>query len=112
MDLSVREPSLLRILLTGVDRLKRYKPGSDRLFNNYGTTEKTVMTTFTEIKPDNGGLPIGRPVDNTKVYILDANFQLLPPGLPLTIIFSSAAMGESPPPSSAAKEEFPGISIN
>lgn len=92
MDLPDREQTPLRILLTGGDRLKRYKPGNYRLFNNYGPTENAVVTTFTEIKPDNGAIPIGRPVDNAKVYILDANFQLLPPGLPGQICVSGAGL--------------------
>ncbi|MFS0838700.1 non-ribosomal peptide synthetase [Paenibacillus sp. 1P03SA] len=82
MDMPDREQTPLRILLTGGDRLKRYKPGRYRLFNNYGPTENTVVTTFTEIKPGNGSLPIGRPVDNVQVYILDDNLRLLPQGVP------------------------------
>ncbi|MVO98337.1 amino acid adenylation domain-containing protein [Paenibacillus sp. N10] len=92
MDLPDREQTPLRILLTGGDRLKRYKPGNYKLFNNYGPTENTVVTTFTEIKPDTGGIPIGRPIDNAKVYILDANFQLLPPGLPGQICVAGAGL--------------------
>lgn len=82
MDLPNLEHMPLRILLTGGDRLKRYKPGSYRLFNNYGPTENTVVTTFAEIETAAGGIPIGRPIDNTKVYVLDQHLQLLPLGVP------------------------------
>ncbi|AFZ23112.1 amino acid adenylation enzyme/thioester reductase family protein [Cylindrospermum stagnale PCC 7417] len=76
----------LRIILTGGDRLNHYP--SDTLpfkfFNNYGPTENTVVTTSGQILP--GGLgskfpPIGRPIANTQVYILDRYLQPVPIGV-------------------------------
>ena len=70
--------SALRVLLTGADTLHRY-PANDlpfELVNNYGPTECTVVATSGRVRPEDraGKLPaIGRPVANTRVYILDEN---------------------------------------
>jgi amino acid adenylation domain-containing protein/non-ribosomal peptide synthase protein (TIGR01720 family) len=55
-----------------------------RLINGYGPTECTVFTaccTLTEALIA-GTMPIGRPVPNTKLYILDRFGNLVPPGCP------------------------------
>lgn len=75
----------LRAMLTGGDKLHR-RPNPDipfALFNHYGPTENTVVATWARIKPEASGetLPsIGRPIDNTNVYILDRNDRLQPIG--------------------------------
>jgi amino acid adenylation domain-containing protein len=66
----------LRYLLTGADMLHHYPPASlpFALVNNYGPTEATVVATSGLISPEEQtGTPpsIGRPIANTKVYILD-----------------------------------------
>jgi len=56
-----------------------------RLFNMYGPTECTTFATAFEIvDPDDLGasVPIGRPLTNTTAYVLDANGQLVPIGIP------------------------------
>ncbi|MBW4546344.1 MAG: amino acid adenylation domain-containing protein [Symplocastrum torsivum CPER-KK1] len=77
----------LRTLLTGGDKLHNYPLSSIpfELVNNYGPTENTVVTTSglipakprTDVAP-----PIGRPIANTKVYLLDEKLQLIPIGIP------------------------------
>ncbi|HUM02520.1 MAG TPA: amino acid adenylation domain-containing protein [Thermoanaerobaculia bacterium] len=54
-------------------------------YNGYGPTEGTTFTTVCRIPgrlPDVRSVPIGRPVDRTRVYILDTAGQFVPPGLP------------------------------
>ena len=73
----------LRFLLTGGDRLRTRPPAGlpFRVVNNYGPTENTVVTTSAVIDaaPDGGSPPsIGRPIDNTRVYVLDAGGQPVP----------------------------------
>ncbi|HEX4131721.1 MAG TPA: amino acid adenylation domain-containing protein [Pirellulales bacterium] len=43
----------------------------DELWNMYGPTETTVWSTVHRVEPGSGSVPIGRPIDNTTVYVLD-----------------------------------------
>ncbi|MFI9756742.1 amino acid adenylation domain-containing protein [Streptomyces sp. NPDC051963] len=53
------------------------------LHNLYGPTEAAVDVTYHACAPDaEGPVPIGRPVWNTRLYVLDAALQLCPPGVP------------------------------
>ena len=76
----------LRALLTGGDRLRRPPPPTlpCPLINHYGPTESTVVATFGMIAPSSGqtSLPgIGRPIANTRTYILDDALQPVPIGI-------------------------------
>jgi amino acid adenylation domain-containing protein len=74
----------LRYLLVGGDVLKISPPvhASYQLVNNYGPTETTVVATSIDIHAGDGGLPpIGKPVDNTTVYVLDDWHQAVPIGV-------------------------------
>ncbi|MDB5084038.1 MAG: lchAB, partial [Bacilli bacterium] len=71
----------LRILLTGGDKLKLAAKRRYTLVNNYGPTESTVVATSTVIEPSAGTLSIGRPIANTRVYILGAGNLLQPVGV-------------------------------
>ena len=53
-----------------------------RLFNAYGPTESTVCASIYECTGSETIPPIGTPIDNIQVYILDKNLQLLPVGIP------------------------------
>ncbi|MCG7211877.1 non-ribosomal peptide synthetase [Paenibacillus mucilaginosus] len=59
--------------------------GPGRLVNCYGPTETTVFVTVhevTELPEDAAALPIGRPVANTRLYIVDKHDRLQPVGVP------------------------------
>ncbi|MGP3963942.1 amino acid adenylation domain-containing protein [Nonomuraea sp. 3N208] len=53
----------------------------DRVINVYGPTETTIWSTFGE--PGEPGVPItiGRPLANTRIYLLDASMRPVPPGV-------------------------------
>ncbi|HAU86033.1 MAG TPA: non-ribosomal peptide synthetase, partial [Lachnospiraceae bacterium] len=75
-----QENHSLRILLTGGDKLNTFVAGhSYRVFNNYGPTENTVVTTCYEVTEQTSNIPIGRPIDNVQVYVGDSKCRLLPP---------------------------------
>jgi amino acid adenylation domain-containing protein/non-ribosomal peptide synthase protein (TIGR01720 family) len=82
----------LRQLLAGGDvlpvpqvtRFVRAVPGC-RLINGYGPTENTTFTCchlIAERDLTGGAVPIGRPIANTCVYVLDAALQPAPIGVP------------------------------
>lgn len=52
-----------------------------RVTNMYGPTETTIWSTTYDVDAD-GPVPIGRPIANTTIRILDPWGGLLPPGLP------------------------------
>ncbi len=54
-------------------------------FNSYGPTETTVAMTYYPVEPGalyEGYVPIGRPIANTEVLILDSHLNLVPIGVP------------------------------
>ncbi|MEA5601252.1 amino acid adenylation domain-containing protein [Nostoc sp. UHCC 0252] len=52
-----------------------------RLFNGYGPTESTIGAAIALCNPNGKKPPIGKPISNTRIYILDAHNQPLPPGM-------------------------------
>jgi acyl-coenzyme A synthetase/AMP-(fatty) acid ligase/acyl carrier protein len=82
----------VRQLLTGgevlpVPQVRRFLekyPGC-RLINGYGPTENTTFTCCYTVGAGTGittSVPIGRPIRNTRVYILDRFLQPVPVGIP------------------------------
>jgi amino acid adenylation domain-containing protein len=54
-----------------------------RLINEYGPTETVVGCCVHEVGPEdpgNGPIPIGRPIANTELHVLDEALQPVPPG--------------------------------
>jgi thioesterase domain-containing protein/acyl carrier protein len=48
----------------------------------YGPTETTIWSLIARVHPGSGAVPIGRPIANTTVHILDAQGQPVPAGVP------------------------------
>ncbi|MEG3971751.1 amino acid adenylation domain-containing protein, partial [Microcoleus sp. T2B6] len=87
----------LRIMLTGGDKLHQYPSTSIpfKLVNNYGPTENTVVTTSGLVVcdgTDNTSPHIGRPIANTKIYILDRYLQPVPIGVPGELYIASVGL--------------------
>ncbi|MBM7168896.1 amino acid adenylation domain-containing protein [Streptomyces sp. G44] len=78
------QPRAMRVLFTGGDRLRRGKPAGApyRFTNNYGPTENTIISVWTDVTADDRQPPIGIPVDNTWVYVLDGAGHDVPIGVP------------------------------
>ncbi|MGD2085539.1 MAG: amino acid adenylation domain-containing protein [Candidatus Aminicenantes bacterium] len=74
-----------KLTLDLVNRGCQSVTGDCRVFNMYGPTEATIISAVLEInKPDNekhkdlSSIPIGKPVANTNLLILDRHFNLCP----------------------------------
>jgi acyl-coenzyme A synthetase/AMP-(fatty) acid ligase/acyl carrier protein len=55
-----------------------------RLINEYGPTETVVGCCVYEVQPGDprtGSVPIGRPIANTQLYVLDVSLEPVPPGV-------------------------------
>jgi len=88
-------PSSLRLVITGSEAVLQEKLATwQRLSgeqvawrNGYGVTEATITSTLYEPEcahtPSPGSpVPLGRPLANVEVYVLDENLQPLPAGTP------------------------------
>ncbi|GAA4033864.1 non-ribosomal peptide synthetase [Allokutzneria multivorans] len=80
------ELSSLRSLVVGGDACSaeltaKWAPGR-RMINAYGPTESTVVTTWSQPLVPGAHPPIGRPIPNTRVYVLDAALNPVPVGVP------------------------------
>src|SRR5690606_13737386 len=67
---------------------------SHRLYNGYGPTECTVGVTFARL--DDSDLPspsTGKPLPNTRVYLLDADHQPVPRGVIGDVWIGGAGVG-------------------
>jgi amino acid adenylation domain-containing protein len=53
---------------------------SGEIYNMYGPTETTIWSTVYRVQEQRNTIPIGKPILNTQVYVLDSQLQLVPPG--------------------------------
>ena len=81
-----------RTLVLGGEELRmrhiakwRQASAGTKIFNEYGPTEATVGCAaflVPEAGPSDSAVPIGRPIDNAEVYILNKYLKPVPPGVP------------------------------
>ena len=55
--------------------------GGAELWNMYGPTETTIWSVGCRLQPEPGPVPIGRPLDNTRIYVLDEFGEPTPVGV-------------------------------
>ena len=63
------------------------------LYNGYGPSETTVFSTLTDVT-NVEKMTIGRPLDNTQIYVLDRNMNICPIGIPGEIYISGDGVGK------------------
>jgi amino acid adenylation domain-containing protein len=76
-------------------RVLQRLPWAD-FYNGYGTTEGTIASVYWKCAdiPGQHAVPIGRPIANTQVYVLDRNQRLVPPGLVGEIFLGGAGIAQ------------------
>lgn len=72
------------------NKLKKF--GVKKLYNGYGPSETTVFSTLTDVT-DVKDMTIGKPLDNTQIYIVNSNMNLSPIGIPGEICISGDGVG-------------------
>ncbi|AVH66607.1 non-ribosomal peptide synthetase [Nostoc sp. 'Peltigera membranacea cyanobiont' N6] len=88
-----RIPESLRVVIVGgeeaqLEKVKHWHSSVAhfsqplQLFNSYGPTEATVVTTLDCLTPAATSVSIGRPISNAQVYVLDRYLQSVPIGVP------------------------------
>jgi len=98
------DSSFMQLVILGSDtcrvedfrRLQERFGSHLRILNSYGTTETTIDASYyeatLETTPASGRVPIGKPMRNTQYYILDAQQQLLPVGIPGELYIGGAGV--------------------
>ncbi len=96
-----------------VEHLQEINPDC-AMFNHYGPTETTVGVLTYRVQPGqtpDGSqvLPLGRPLPNTKVHLLDRNLQAVPTGVPgeLCVGGANVTRGYFGSPASTAERFIP-----
>jgi amino acid adenylation domain-containing protein/non-ribosomal peptide synthase protein (TIGR01720 family) len=83
--------------LTGndIEHWRTHAPQT-RLINEYGPTETVVGCCVYEVSektPRSGGVPIGRPIANSQLYVLDRRLDPTPVGVPGELYIGGAGLG-------------------
>src|ERR1017187_4170631 len=84
LDAGWRGAAKLRILCGGeafpADLVRQLLSHSSELWNMYGPTETTVWSTIHRVTSPTAPVPIGRPIANTRIFLLDGQLNLVPKG--------------------------------
>lgn len=84
----------LRYLLTGGETLIPVKPRKDiELWNIYGPTEGTVFVTDQQVDKEYRCIPVGKAVDNMKLYVVDKKLRQVPVGAIGELICAGVQIG-------------------
>jgi amino acid adenylation domain-containing protein len=64
------------------------------LWNLYGPTETTIWSTTYKVEPKTGAMPIGFPIANTQIYLLDSQLNPVPTGIPGELYIGGDGLAE------------------
>jgi amino acid adenylation domain-containing protein/thioester reductase-like protein len=69
-------------------------PRCSALWNLYGPTETTIWSTVHKVETVNGPIPIGRPIHNTRVYVLNGRLEPVPVGVAGELYIGGAGVAQ------------------
>ena len=72
--------SLLHLIAAGEKLASLVPPTNFKLHNGYGPTEGTILITEYEVDEELKDIPVGKPLDNSRLYVVDKQFNRLPQG--------------------------------
>jgi amino acid adenylation domain-containing protein/thioester reductase-like protein len=75
----LQNKTLVNLIVAG-EKLNKYTRQKYNVINAYGPTEASVHTTSFIVDRSYKNIPIGKPIDNVKCYVVDNNFNLQPIG--------------------------------
>ncbi|MBB4808303.1 amino acid adenylation domain-containing protein [Chryseobacterium defluvii] len=80
--------------LSGGEALDNIRTKNNTIYNNYGPTENSVVTSCYKLERHQNytAVPIGKPISNTQVYILDEDLNLVPVGVSGKLYVSGAGL--------------------
>jgi amino acid adenylation domain-containing protein len=97
-------PETVRLVIVGgekasAERFAQWRQSAGEgveWLNTYGPTETTIICTFYRAQPGvvPAELPIGRPIDNTRIYLLDEHRQPVPVGVPGELYVGGAGVAK------------------
>jgi amino acid adenylation domain-containing protein len=97
-------PESIRLVILGGEKAlpgrlaawREHVSGSVRLVNSYGPTETTIVATISDLSVADANAvseaPIGRPIANTVLYVLDPNLRPVAVGLPGELYIGGAGV--------------------
>jgi len=72
--------SLLHLIAAGEKLASLVPPKNFKMHNGYGPTEGTILITEYEVDEELKDIPVGKPLDNSRLYVVDKQFNRLPQG--------------------------------
>ncbi|MPY44748.1 amino acid adenylation domain-containing protein, partial [Streptomyces phyllanthi] len=108
VELAFMVPSLLRVLapadlaglktlVTGAERVEAglasaWRAAGHRLLNAYGPTEATVVASIGPVDGNGEAPPIGKPVPDARLYVVDGSLNLVPTGVAGELLVGGAGV--------------------
>ena len=77
---NIENHSLLHMSVAGEKLASIAPPAGYHLHNGYGPTEATILITIYPVKKKDTDVPIGKPLDNVRLYVVDQQGHRLPVG--------------------------------
>lgn len=77
---ALKNPGSLRTVVCGGEKLASMDPPDYQFLNAYGPSECTVVTSWFSLDRRYQNIPIGTPLDNLKLYVVDTDGNRLPAG--------------------------------